>query len=53
MFMMSGNTELLYWYEDESWYEYNEETDSYTLTDEAPERAKASFEMWKEFNNIK
>lgn len=45
--MMSGNTELLYW------YEYNEETDSYSLTDKAPERAKASFEMWKEFNNIK
>lgn len=50
--MMSGNTELLYWYKDESWYEYNEENDSYTLTENAPERAKASFELWKEFNNL-
>lgn len=51
--MMSGNTELLYWYENESWYEYDEKTDSYSLTDKATDRAKASFEMWKEFNNLK
>ena len=51
--MMSGNTELLYWRKDKSWYEYDEKTDSYSMTENAPDRAKASFEMWKEFNKIK
>ncbi len=51
--MMSGNTELLYWRKDESWYKYDQKTDSYTLTNEAPQRAKESFEMWKQFNNLK
>ena len=48
--MMSSNTELLYWYENEFWYKYDQETDSYKLTDEASQRAKESFELCKEFN---
>lgn len=50
--MMSGNTELLYWRKDKLWYRYDEEKDIFELTDKATERARASFEMWKEFNNI-
>ena len=53
MFMMSGNTELLYWRKDKSWYRYDEDKDMYELTDKATDRAKASFELWKEFNNLK
>ena len=48
--MMSGNTEILYWRKDKSWYKYDQETDSYSMTDEAPQRAKESFELCKEFN---
>lgn len=51
--MMSANTELLYWRKNKSWYKYNQETDSYYLTEEATQRAKESFEMWKSFNNLK
>lgn len=51
--MMSANKELLYWRKDKSWYKYDEETDSFTMTDEAPTRAKESFESWKKFNNLK
>ena len=50
--MMSGNTEMLYWRKDKSWYEYNQETDSYSLTEKAPQRARESFEMWKDFNDL-
>ena len=51
--MMSGNRELLYWRKDKSWYKYNQEIRMYALTDEAPQRAIDSFEMWKKFNNLK
>ncbi len=51
--MISGNTELLYWRKDKSWYEYDPKIKSYNLTDKATERAKASFEQWKEFNKIR
>ena len=51
--MMSANTELMYWKKDKSWYIINKEKDIYELTDKAPERARKSFEMWKEFNNLK
>ena len=50
--MMSANTELLYWRKDKSWYKYDEVTDTYTMVNEAPQRAKESFELWKKFNNI-
>ena len=51
--MMSGNREILYWRKDKSWYNYNQETDSFSMTNEAPQRAKESFELWKKFNNLK
>ena len=51
--MLTANTELLYWQENKEWYKYNDEIEMYELTDSATERAKASFEMWKEFNGIK
>ena len=39
--------EMMYWLSDPSWYRINEETDDFELTDNAPERAKRSFDMWK------
>jgi len=47
---MTGNMELLYWQSDENWYEYNQDTREYTLTELAPDRAIESFESWKEYN---
>jgi uncharacterized protein YbaR (Trm112 family) len=38
--------ESLYWKSDESWYRINEDKESYELTDEAPERAVKSFELY-------
>ena len=51
--MLSGNREILYWRKDESWYKYDKSRKMYELTDKAPQRAKESFELWKEFNNLK
>lgn len=51
--MMSGNREILYWRKNKSWYRYDKEKRMYELTDEATERAKESFELWKKFNNLK
>ena len=51
--MMSGNTEILYWRSNKEWYKYDETKDMYELTDKATDRAKSSFELWKEFNHLK
>jgi hypothetical protein len=48
--MISGNKELLYWYHQEQWYEYDAATDRYSVKSDAPERVKKSFEMWKKLN---
>jgi len=45
---MTANKEILYWYTNEEWYNHEDGTDVYELTDKAPDRAKRSFEMWKE-----
>lgn len=46
--MMTANTEPLYWRTNKEWYRINTEKDCFELTDKAPERAKRSFEMYKE-----
>lgn len=51
--MMSANREILYWRKDKAWYKYDNDKKMYELTDKATDRAKASFELWKEFNKMK
>ncbi len=43
--------ESMYWMSDEEWYRINEETGCFELTDEAPERAVESFELYCERNH--
>jgi len=40
--------EPMYWKTNKSWYRINYEKDCFELTDEAPERARKSFEMYLE-----
>ena len=44
---MNANKESTYWASNPAWYRINKDTDEFELTDEAPERARKSFEMWK------
>lgn len=39
--------ECMYWATNELWFRLNPETKMLELTDEAPERARKSFEMWR------
>ena len=45
---MTMNKEIFYWQSDKSWYRFDEEQKIIVLTDEAPERARKSFELMKE-----
>ncbi len=45
---MTANKESLYWRTNKEWYRINKEKDCFELTDKAPERARKSFEMYKE-----
>lgn len=49
---MKRKSELLFWRSEKSWYSFDKESNSYVLTDKAPERAKKSFEAWKKHNKI-
>ena len=40
------NTERVFWLTNPSWYRINEEKDCFEMTDEAPAKAKLSFELW-------
>lgn len=42
---MTANKEIMYWMSDPSWYRINEKTGKFELTEEAPERARKSFEL--------
>lgn len=44
---MTSNKEPLYWSSNPEWYFINEKTDDFELTEIAPERARISFDMWK------
>ena len=47
---MTTNTELMYWRSNPDWYEPDESKQFiYKVKDNAPERAKKSYEMWLEF----
>lgn len=45
--MMTANKEILYWRTNEDWYIYDESTGTFSIKDDAPQRAKDSFELWK------
>ena len=45
---MTANKELIYWRTNSDWYRFNHEKDCFELTDKATERAKKSFELYKE-----
>lgn len=42
--------EYMYWMSNDDWYRINKEKQCFELTDEAPERAVKSFEMYCERN---
>ena len=44
---MTAARESAYWASNPDWYRINKETDEFELTDEAPEKARISFDMWK------
>lgn len=44
---MTKNKELFYWQENDEWYECDDKG-NVTIRSSAPERAKKSFEKWKE-----
>ena len=46
--MMTANQEPLFWRSNKEWYQINREKDCFALTDNAPERARKSFERYKE-----
>jgi len=45
---VTANTEVFYWTTNKGWYRFNSETQKFELTDEAPERARKSFELMLE-----
>ena len=45
---MNRNSEVMYWQSNKDWYEIDDEKDTFVIREDAPERAKKSFEMWKE-----
>ena len=47
-----GHYFVMYWMTDEKWFRINKELDRFELTDEAPEKAKKSFEVYKSINNL-
>lgn len=46
--MMTANQEPMFWRTNKEWYKINRKKDCFELTDKAPERAKKSFELYKE-----
>ena len=42
---MTANREIMYWHSNPDWYIYDESKDEYRIKDDAPERAKISFDM--------
>ena len=45
---VNRNSEVMYWQSNKDWYEIDDEKDTFVIREDAPERAKKSFEMWKE-----
>lgn len=46
--MMTARREFMYWRTNKEWYRINSEKDCFELTDKASERARRSFELYKE-----
>ncbi len=46
---MTKNTELMYWFSNEEWYEEDPTGNHlFRVKDDAPERAKESFKLWEQ-----
>lgn len=45
--MMTANREVLYWRQDKNWYTFDSKTSTFSIRDDAPQRAKDSFALWK------
>lgn len=45
---MNRNSEVMYWQSNKDWYIIDDENDTFVIREDAPDRAKESFEMWKE-----
>lgn len=48
-----GYSFVMYWTNNPTWYRVNKKLDRYELTDEVPEKARRSFELYKKTNNLK
>lgn len=46
--MMTANREVLYWRQDKNWYTFDSKTSTFSIRDDAPQRAKDSFALWKD-----
>lgn len=44
---MKANKEIRYWKSNTDWYVLDADMDCYHLTDQAPERARASFKLFQ------
>lgn len=49
---MNANKEVVFWRSNKAWFKRIEEIPYFELTEQAPERAVKSFEMWKVYNGI-
>lgn len=45
---MTADLEFIYWMNNKEWYRINPENNTFELTDKATERARRSFELYKE-----
>jgi len=44
--MMSANKESVYWKQNKDWYSESDDGKEFIIKDDAPDRAKKSFELW-------
>ena len=45
--MSKSISENVYWMVDKNWFTLSEDKEKFIIKDDAPERAKKSFAMWK------
>lgn len=46
---MNTNREMMYWFRNDDWYKCDDQTEEFSIRDDAPDRVKRSFKMWQEF----
>lgn len=45
---VNRDSEVMYWIKNKDWFTFDDENDTFQIREDAPEKAKKSFEMWKE-----